>query len=64
MHFYGLKLLVKWTSAERFSLLRGRIDDVMSDNTMISVYPLGKNYFCFYESPFLQQVDTLDVFYT
>ena len=42
---------------ERFSFLRGRIDDVMSDNTMISVYPLGRNYFCFYESPFLQQVE-------
>ena len=29
----------------------------MSDNAMISIYPLGKNYFCFYESPFLRRVD-------
>ena len=41
---------------DRFAFVTGGIDDVMSDNTMISVYPLGQNYFCFYESPFLQQV--------
>ena len=45
--------------SERFAFLKGKIDDVMSDNTMISVYPLGSNYFCFYESPFLQQVCVL-----
>ena len=45
--------------SDRFSFLKGKIDDIMSDNTMISIYPLGSNYFCFYESPFLQQVSFL-----
>ena len=40
----------------RLAVVTGGIGEVMSDNTMISVYPLGSNYFCFYESPFLQQV--------
>ena len=31
----------------------------MSDNAMISIYPLGKKYFCFYESPFIQHVDPI-----
>ena len=33
----------------------------MSDNAMISIYPLGPNYFCFYESPFLQHVDPISL---
>lgn len=35
---------------------------MMSDNAMISIYPLGDKYFCFYESPFIQRIDpyTLD----
>ena len=43
----------------RLAVVTGGIGEVMSDNTMISVYPLGSNYFCFYESPFLQQVMSL-----
>ena len=33
----------------------------MSDNTMISIYPLGAKYFCFYESPFIQRVDPISL---
>lgn len=33
------------------------LDNLMSDNAMISIYPLGNKYFCFYESPFLCQID-------
>jgi carotenoid isomerooxygenase len=28
----------------------------MSDNTFISINPLGRAYFCFYESPFMQEI--------
>ena len=31
-----------------------QLDNVMSDNAMISIYPLGKKYYCFYESPFIR----------
>ena len=34
-----------------------QIDTMMSDNAMISIYPLGKKYFCFYESPFITRID-------
>ena len=33
------------------------LDKVMTDNTFISINPLGDDYFCFYESPFLNQFD-------
>ena len=46
----------KGSNGGRLAVVTGGIGEVMSDNTMISVYPLGSNYFCFYESPFLQQV--------
>lgn len=42
---------------ERLSGLTNGIEGLMSDNAMISIYPLGKNYFCFYESPFLCRLD-------
>ena len=42
---------------ERLSGLTNGIEGLMSDNAMISIYPLGKNYFCFYESPFLCRID-------
>ncbi len=29
----------------------------MTDNTFITVYPLGNDYFCYYESPFAHRVD-------
>ena len=29
----------------------------MSDNTFITVYPLGERYYCYYESPFAHRVD-------
>ncbi len=29
----------------------------MSDNTFITVYPLGRDYYCYYESPFAHRVD-------
>ena len=28
----------------------------MSDNTFITINPLGKEYYCFYESPFINQI--------
>ena len=37
------------------------LDNLMSDNAMISIYPLGKKYFCFYESPFILQVDPVSL---
>ncbi len=38
-------------------LMRGNLSEVMSDNTFITVYPLGSEYFCFYESPFVHRLD-------
>lgn len=35
----------------------GDLGKIMSDNTFISVYPLGQEYYCYYESPFIQRVD-------
>ena len=41
--------------------LRKKLDleHMMSDNAMISIYPLGKKYFCFYESPFITGIDPI-----
>ena len=33
------------------------MEEIMSDNALISIYPLGEKYYCFYESTYLQCVD-------
>ena len=38
-----------------------QLDNVMSDNAMISIYPLGKKYYCFYESPFVRCIDPISL---
>ena len=38
-----------------------QLDNVMSDNAMISIYPLGNKYYCFYESPFILCVDPISL---
>ena len=35
------------------------LDHIMSDNAMISVYPFGDEHYCFYESPFIQVIQTI-----
>ena len=52
------------TKRSRRNTLKDRLaslslEGMMSDNAMISIYPLGKKYFCFYESPFIQHVDPI-----
>ena len=32
------------------------LDHIFSDNALISVYPFGEQYYCFYESPFIQVI--------
>ena len=57
----GSNNVVNKTFKSRFSFLFD-LTEMMSDNTFISVYPLGEDYYCFYESPFITKVDpeTLD----
>ena len=38
-----------------------QLDNVMSDNAMISIYPLGNKYYCFYESPFIRCIDPISL---
>ena len=38
-----------------------QLDNVMSDNAMISIYPLGSKYYCFYESPFIRCIDPISL---
>lgn len=47
---------VKPKLASRLTSIRG-IGDVMSDNAMISINAIGEDYYCFYESPFLIQLE-------
>lgn len=42
---------------KRLSFLTGNLEEAMSDNAFITVYPLGGQYFCYYESPFAHRVD-------
>ena len=39
--------------------LRRKLDvsSLMSDNTFITIYPVGGRLLCFYESPFVHQID-------
>ena len=57
----GTNNVVDKTFKSRFSFIFD-LTTMMSDNTFISVYPLGEDYYCFYESPFITKVDpeTLD----
>ena len=41
--------------------MNGPLDNVMSDNAMISIYPLGNKYYCFYESPFIRCIDPISL---
>jgi carotenoid isomerooxygenase len=42
---------------DRLAVLASGLEGLMSDNAMISIYPLGDKYYCFYESPFIQRID-------
>ena len=44
------------SSKKRIASL-ANLEELMSDNSMISVYPLGEKYYAFYESPFLTCLD-------
>ena len=57
----GTNNVVDKTFKSRFSFIFD-LTEMMSDNTFISVYPLGEDYYCYYESPFITKLDpeTLD----
>ena len=49
---FGTAVRQKW-----WNKLRNMRQSVMSDNTMITVYPFNKSLYTFYESPYIHKLD-------